>query len=220
MTELKRSKGPTAIWGNIRGSLAGCARSHFGKRRAASSPSIEEKDALTRRLVEPERTGASGVESERSSTLGSFCRHMSFSLRPRRQASDCATPSAHARSTGTVSSERPEKLFPSITVEPTGGQAAKASLAAHKSEPDGELAKVWSLTDTLPRYEALDSYKSASLGQSLTRNTESGVDLGKGNGDMDGLSVPVKRKGKNVLDMEDSHSLILKQIHCMHCHQR
>lgn len=95
-----------------------------------------------------------------------------------------------------MSSERLAKLFPSITIDPTGGQAAKPSVAAHKSEPDSELAKVWSLTDTLPLYEAFDSYKSASLGQSLTRNTESGVDLGKGNGEMDGLSVPVKRKGK------------------------
>jgi len=109
----------------------------------------------------------------------------------------CAPPTAHERPTGNVSSECPAKLFPPVTIDPAGGQAAKASVAAHKSELDGELVKVWSVTDTLPRYEAFNSYKSASLGQSLTRNTESGVDLGKGNGDMDEISVPVKRKGKS-----------------------
>ena len=196
-TESRRRKGPTAIWWDIRGSLAGCARLHFGKRRAASSPSIDEKDALTRRLAESARTGTSDVVYERSSTLGSVCRRMSCSLRPRKEAIVCAIPSAHAKSTGTVSSEYPAKLFPSITIDAAGGQAAKASVAAHRCEPDGELAKAWSLTDTLPRYEVINSYKSASLGQSITRNTESGVDLGKGNGDMDEVSVPVKRKGNS-----------------------
>jgi len=196
-TEFERKKGPTAIWWDIKGSLGGCARSRFGKRRAASSPSNNEKDALTSRLVESASTGTSDVGSERSSTLGSVCRRMSCSLRPRIRAIVRATPPAYERPTGSVFSDSPAKLIPPITINPAGGQAAKASIAAHKSELDSELAKVWSATDTLPRYEAFNCHKSASLGQSLTRNTESGVDLGKGNGDMDGLSVPVKRKGKS-----------------------
>jgi len=196
-TESMRRKGPRTIWSQIRGSIGGCARSHFGKRRAASLPLIDEKDALTRRLVESTRTDTSDVGSKRSSTLGSVCRRMSCSLRPRKQAIVCATQPAHERPTGAKFSECSAKLFPPRTIDPTGGQAAKASVAAHKSEPNDELAKAWSVTDTLPRYEALDFHKSASLGQSLTRNTESGVDLGKDNGDMDVACVPVKRKSKS-----------------------
>ena len=168
------------------------------KRRTASSPSTDKQIAITSILFESARTITPEASSERSSTPRSawHCMSTSFTSHREKNALNIISPQ-----------ERVIKLKPSglstkegqspIPFDPGSGAAAKASVAAQKRDLDDELTNTRSRSETLPRYEAVDPHKSITLGQSLTKDTESGIDLRQDNGDAEGSTIPVVRKGKS-----------------------
>ena len=157
------------------------------KRRRPSSPSTYHNDAFTSKAA----TSASIIEVDNISPPSSAWRRKSTSST--KKVPDL--PWGRERWGDSRFSESSDKLLPPSPLDLLSGRAWRPPITAHKKELVRGRTRTQSSADTLPPYE--EHCKSTSLGQSLSKNTESGIDLREDKGvSKEEPTIPVIRKGK------------------------
>ena len=162
------------------------------RRRRPSSPPTYQNDTFTSKAA----TSASIIEVDSISPPSSAWRRKSTSST--KKVPDL--PWGRERWGDSRSSESSDKLLPPSPLHLLSRRAGRPPITAHKELVRGR-AKTQSSADTLPSYD--EHCKSTSLGQSLPKNTESGIDLREDNGgSTEEPTIPVIRKGK-IHDIEN-----------------
>lgn len=162
-----------------------------GKQRRTSSSRVDERFTFADTVEESARVRTPQAGSEKHAMTSSANHRMSSSLTPHLETKGSGFLWPVDRRGEARPSNSSERLLPPVPVNPASGTAAKASVAAQKRElrPGSQIQ-----AGVLPTL--LNHPRSKSLGRTLARNTESGIDLNEDKGGQEDSAFNVIRIGK------------------------